>query len=186
MTEDATVLVVDDEDKLADMYVLWLRNEYDVRTAYGAREAMNELDESVDVVLLDRRMPGVSGDRFLDELPEERSFSVVMITAVEPDFDIVEMEFDDYLCKPAKHDDLSAAIGHQLRAQDRQEPLREYLVARSKLTVLETEKSPHELSGHSAYEDLRATTERLEATLRRSIADFDDIVEDFLAIDRGA
>jgi len=186
MTEDATVLVVDDEDKLADMYVLWLRNEYDVRTAYGAREAMNELDESVDVVLLDRRMPGVSGDRFLDELPEERSFSVVMITAVEPDFDIVEMEFDDYLCKPVQHDDLSAAIDHQLRAQNRQEPLREYLVARSKLTVLETEKSPHELSGHSAYEDLRATTERLEATLRHSIADFDDIVEDFLAIDRGA
>jgi len=186
MTDEATVLVVDDEDKLADMYVLWLRREYDVRTAYDAQAAADELDESVDVVLLDRRMPGVSGDHLLDEFTEDPPFSVIMITAVEPDFDIIEMGFDDYLCKPVQHDDLEAAIDHQIDVQDRDDRLREYLVARAKLTVLEAEKSRHELSESSAYADLRSTAERMEATLEDSVPDFDETVDAFQSIDRTA
>ncbi|WP_323191128.1 response regulator [Halostella sp. PRR32] len=184
MTDEPTVLVVDDEDKLADMYVLWLRQEYEVRTAYDAQAAVDELDDSVDVVLLDRRMPGVSGDRLLDEFADDPPFSVIMITAVEPDFDIIDMAFDDYLCKPVQHDDLTAAIDYQIAVQGRDDRLRKYSVARAKLAVLEAEKSRHELSNSSTYGELQSTAQRLESVLEDSVPDFDEVDEEFQAIGR--
>ena len=57
-TENRTVLVVDDDPDLADMFALWLnRAGYEVRTAYGGEAALDRLDPAVDIVLLDRRMP---------------------------------------------------------------------------------------------------------------------------------
>jgi len=185
MTDDPTVLIVDDEDKLADMYSLWLRGEYDVRTANDARDAADALDRSVDVLLLDRRMPGASGDRLLAELADNRPFGVVLITAVDPGFDIVEMAFDDYLPKPVQHDDLTAAIEHQLTVQQRDEKLQEYFATRAKLGALEARKPAHELDRHDAYTDLRARADELESTLRASVAGFDELVAAFTAIDRG-
>jgi CheY-like chemotaxis protein len=62
----ATVLVVDDEQRAADTYANVLASEYDTRTAYGGEEAL-ELVETADfdVVLLDRRMPELTGDDIL-------------------------------------------------------------------------------------------------------------------------
>jgi len=61
-SEPATVLVVDDEPDVADAYAAQLQNEFIVSTAYGGQEALDKIDDSVNVVLLDRRMPGISGD----------------------------------------------------------------------------------------------------------------------------
>ena len=52
-----TVLVVDDERDLADLYAAWLEMEYEVVTAYGGEEAIDTMDRSVDVALVDRLMP---------------------------------------------------------------------------------------------------------------------------------
>ncbi|MDX1748088.1 MAG: response regulator, partial [Halobacteriales archaeon] len=56
------VLIVDDEPEIVDLYNRRLKGTYAVRTAYGGTEALEEADESVDIVLLDRRMPDLSGD----------------------------------------------------------------------------------------------------------------------------
>ena len=105
-----TVLVVDDEEDIADLYSTWLREEYEVRTAYGPHGALQRADEDVDVVFLDRQMPEMTGDEVLDHLRErELDCRVVMVTAVDPDFDIVDMPFDDYLTKPVMMDDLREA-----------------------------------------------------------------------------
>ena len=60
-TDSSTVLVVDDNRELAEAYAATLREQYDTRTACSGREALDVVDETVDVVLLDRRMPSVSG-----------------------------------------------------------------------------------------------------------------------------
>ena len=107
------VLVVEDEPDLADLYAAWLGDEYRVRTAYGGREALDELDEAdeVDAILLDRRMPGLSGDEVLTAVRDRGiDCRVAMVTAVEPDFDILEMGFDDYLVKPVSKDDLLGVV----------------------------------------------------------------------------
>ncbi|MFB6105679.1 MAG: response regulator, partial [Halobacteriaceae archaeon] len=61
-----TVVVVDDEEGIAEAYSYWLSDEYDVRTAQSGAGALETIDEDVDVVLLDRRMPDRSGDEVLD------------------------------------------------------------------------------------------------------------------------
>ncbi|MFB6156520.1 MAG: response regulator transcription factor [Haloferacaceae archaeon] len=97
----ATVLVVDDERAVADACSLLLRQEYDVRTAYGGKEALEAVDDDVDVMLLDRRMPDISGDGVLNELRVRGiDRAVIMLTAVEPSLAVADMAFDDYLRKP--------------------------------------------------------------------------------------
>ena len=81
---------------------------HDVRTAYGGEEALEKADEDVDLVFLDRQMPDMSGDDVLERVRERGlDCRVVMVTAVDPDFDIVEMPFDDYLTKPVMRDDVN-------------------------------------------------------------------------------
>lgn len=106
--DPATVLLVDDEESVLETYELYLETEgYDVLTADNGGEALVELDGDVDVLLLDRRMPGMSGDEVLEHVRDwELDCRVAMITAVDPDSDIVEMAFDDYLTKPISKDEL--------------------------------------------------------------------------------
>ncbi|MDY7082664.1 MAG: response regulator, partial [Halobacteria archaeon] len=62
---EPTIVVVDDEQAVADMYYEWLEGEYDVKKAYDGEEALEKIDQDTDLVLLDRRMPGMSGDEVL-------------------------------------------------------------------------------------------------------------------------
>lgn len=57
LDRQATVLVVDDEKDLADVYAEHLKERYTVRTEYSGNEALEAMSPDVDVVLLDRRMP---------------------------------------------------------------------------------------------------------------------------------
>jgi DNA-binding response OmpR family regulator len=118
--ENETVLLVDDEPELLEIYEMWLDGEYAIRTAQSGQTALETFDEDVDAVLLDRRMPGLSGDEVLERLREEgHDIPVVMVTAVEPDEGIVELPFDEYVVKPADRSELLDAIDRALtRAAD--------------------------------------------------------------------
>ena len=114
--DEPRVLMVDDEKQVADAYALRLGDVADVTVAYGGEEALAVVDEGrpPDVVLLDRHMPGLSGDEVLDELRDrELTTRVIMVTAIDPDLGIVEMPFDDYLSKPVDRADLHAAVDQQ-------------------------------------------------------------------------
>ncbi len=179
------MLIVDDEAEVADVYALRLRDEYDTETAYGGEEALEAVDESVDVVLLDRRMPQVSGDEVLSTIRERGlDTRVVMITAVDPDFDIVDMPFDDYLCKPVQKDDLVAAIEQQLTASRYDDRLTEYLEVSSKIALLEAEKTEAELDDSDEVGRLRERAESLRDEMDDALAEFDDFQAAFNEISR--
>jgi DNA-binding response OmpR family regulator len=185
-SENVTVLVVDDEPEVTDAYALRLRQRYDdVRTAYGGEEALAAIDDDVDVVLLDRRMP-FSGDRVLREL-RERGYDcrVIMVTAVNPDFDIVDMPFDDYLCKPTDRDDLFAAIDQQVRAASFDDPVSELFSLTAKLAVLEAEQTPEQLEESSEYVRMRRRAVELREGLDVPPDSFEEMLEAFTAINRG-
>jgi len=182
---EATLLVVDDEKEVADVYALKLEREYTVRVAYGGEEALEKVDDEVDVVLLDRRMPDKSGDDVLEEIRErELDCRVVMITAVDPDFDIIEMPFDDYLCKPVENDDLLGAVEQQLSAREYDDRLSEYYEVTSKLALLEAEKTPQELQTNDDIGALRERAEQLESEMNESLSDFGDFEMAFREIGR--
>jgi DNA-binding response OmpR family regulator len=165
-TETATVLVVDDERDLADLYAAWLSQEYDVRTAYGGQEALDALDEDVDVALIDRLMPQVSGDEVLEHIREsEYDCRVSMVTAVEPDFDIIEMGFDEYIVKPIRRDDLVEVVESLLSRSTYDAQLQEFFSLASKRAALQSQKSQHELENSEAYSDLTERVEQLRTDL---------------------
>nr|WP_206039145.1 response regulator [Halomicrobium mukohataei] len=186
-TEDATVLVVDDEKEVADVYALRLRDEFDTETAYGGEAALDAIGDGdgIDVVLLDRRMPGVSGDEVLQTIRERGvDCRVIMITAVDPDFEIIDMAFDDYLCKPIEKDDLVAAIEQQLTARRYDDQLTQYLEATSKLALLEAEKTAQTLDGNEDVAQLRERIEALKDEMDDTLGEFDDIERAFKEIGR--
>jgi DNA-binding response OmpR family regulator len=149
------VLVVEDERDLADIYSGWLDDRYDVRTAYSGRDGLNAFDEDVDVALLDRRIPNMSGDRVLERIrASDVTVGVSVITAVEPDFDIVDMEFDDYLVKPVFKDDLVETVERLRDVVSYDRDVRRYYSLVSKRAMLEVHKSRKELAASDTYEAL--------------------------------
>ena len=186
-SSDATVLVVDDEPEVTDAYALRLRQRYeDVRTAYGGEEALAAMDEDIDVVLLDRRMP-FSGDKVLAEI-RERGYDcrVIMVTAVNPDFEIVDMPFDDYLCKPTDKDDLFAAIDQQVEAASYDDPVSELFSLTAKMAVLETEQTPEQLEESSEYVRMERRAAELREGLDVSREHFEEMLGSFTVINRGS
>lgn len=174
-TDQSTVLVVDDEQDVADLYAMWLQNRYRVMSAYEGDEALDVLDDSVDVVLLDRRMPGQSGDEVLEEIRNrELNCRVVMVTAVKPDFDILEMGFDDYLVKPVSKDDLHETIEQMLTRVDYGAQLQQYFSLVSKKAVLESEKDRETLESNEEYLELEAEIEELRTEVDDTRAELDD------------
>ena len=107
-----TVLIVEDERDLADLYTEWVEMAgYRTRTAYDGAEAAAALDDGVDVALLDRRLPETRGREILEHVRErEYDCGVAMVTAVEPEADIVEMGYDEYLVKPIEQSELEAVV----------------------------------------------------------------------------
>ena len=173
--EPPLVLVVEDERDLADLYATWLRDEYRVRVAYGGREAIDELDDEVDVALLDRRMPDLSGDETLDAIREEGvDCRVAMVTAVEPDFDVVEMGFDDYLVKPVSQDALKDTVENLLLRNTYDQGIQELFALASKKALLESEKDPATLDANEEYRELSERVAELRADLDETLTTFDD------------
>lgn len=155
-TETPSVLVVEDEPDLADLYADWLEEECDVETAYDGETALEAIDGTIDVVLLDRRMPGPSGDTTLGAIREQGlDCRVAMVTAVEPDFDIVEMGFDDYLVKPVSKGDLLEIVDQLMLRSKYDEQLREFFALSSKKALLDAQKTEAERKSSREYARLQ-------------------------------
>jgi DNA-binding response OmpR family regulator len=186
--DSPVVLVVDDERDLADLFADWLSTAYSVKTAYGGPAALRRLDESVDVVLLDRRMPELSGDEVLGEIRDRGlDCRVAMVTAVDPDVDVVEMGFDDYVTKPVSGEELHEVVDTLLARKRHDETVQEYYRLVSTRAALEAEGGV-EVTDDERYESLVAEVEALESELDALTTDFAD--EDYRAqlhrLDAGA
>ncbi|MGB9965958.1 response regulator [Halobacterium hubeiense] len=168
------VLVVDDEEDLADLFTAWLSDEYSVETAYSGQAALDALDESVDVVLLDRRMPDLSGDAVLTEIRErDLDCRVAMVTAVDPDFDIVEMGFDAYLTKPVTNEDLHGVVETLLARKRHDAAVQRYFQLVTKRAALDAQYGA-DATEDPKYEALEAEIESLKAEVDALASEFDD------------
>jgi DNA-binding response OmpR family regulator len=179
--------VVDDERDVADLYALRLEEEYNPITAYGGHDALEKMDEHVSAVLLDRRMPDMHGDDVLDEM-RERGYDcpIIMITAVDPDLNILEMDFDDYPNKPVYEETLFQTLDQHITDRHRNEDLERFLSMMAKLIVLEEEHSAEELRDHTEYRALKAQSKELAQRLRTEVDDLESIVRTHQEIARSS
>ena len=182
-SDQPTVLVVEDEQALIELYVRWLDEEYDVRTAEGGEEAIEKFDGDVDVALLDRLMPGMSGDEVLETIRErDTDCKVTMVTAVEPDFDVITMGFDDYLTKPVEQETLLETIDRLLSRTEYVDLEQELYALVSKQAALEASKSVEELEKSQEFADLEGRMAEVRDRLDETLAGMQD--DDFVAMVR--
>ncbi len=129
-----TILIVEDEAKLADLLADYLRaSEFETATLARGAEAVPWIREHrPDLVLLDLMLPGRNG---MDICREVRVFShvpIIMVTARVEEIDRLlglELGADDYICKPFSPREVVARVKAVLRrARDGRTTLTEELV----------------------------------------------------------
>lgn len=163
-TTGATILVVEDQEELADLYETWLTEEHEVIVAHDGESGLAAMRADVDVVILDRRLPGISGDEVLRAIRDEGyDASVVMVTAVDADTDIVDLTIDDYVTKPVTKPVLRDIVGRVLRLRQALPAVRRYHSLERRRDVLRTARERHGITDTDAYDRL---TTRLEAAAR--------------------
>lgn len=170
-----TVLVVDDHEPLANLYTRWLATDYDVRTAYGGAEALDLIDATVDVVLLDRRMPDLTGDATLEEIRStDADCLVAMVTAAKPDSAVLDLDCDAYVTKPVTRADLVETVETLVARKGYDATHRAYFALLSKRAVLATVDDG---AGNDLSAELTRVRERLdtlEADLDATVADLSE------------
>lgn len=115
-----TILIVEDEESLADPLAFLLRKEgFDTIIAGDGPTALVEFSRNdIDIVLLDLMLPGMSGTDVCKELRLVSNVPVIMVTARDSEIDKVvglELGADDYVTKPYSSRELIARIRAVLR-----------------------------------------------------------------------
>lgn len=166
---DHRVLVVEDDESIAELYRTFLEAEYPVESAHTVEEAIELVEssgESYDVVLLDRRLPDGPGRTVLEAIRDRNlDCRVAMVTGVEPDFDILDMGFDLYLIKPIGGAELENAVKTLVNRLEYDDLLQRAAALASKRAVLESQKSRTELEESKEYERLLEEIDELDEDL---------------------
>lgn len=176
--DNPVVLIAEDERSVAEGYEIWLGDTYEIRLATDGREALDAVDESVDVVLLDRMMPELSGKQVLQEIRERGiDCRVAMVTAVEPDFDIVEMGFDAYITKPPEREELLDTIEQLLSRAKVDDTFQEYHSLMARKGALQSQKTEEELAESGEYQELLARIEDRETAVDDDLGEMESEID---------
>ncbi len=145
------ILVVDDEEAARQSLADILRLEgYKVKTAANGEAALKTLDaEEIDVMLLDLKMPGMSGLDVLSATREvENDTQIIMLTAHGSMDTAIEALRDsgahDYLLKPAAPKDILASVSKALERRND--------IERKKRLLGQIEASVQQLKGAEGVE----------------------------------
>jgi len=120
------VLAVDDDPSVRQMIADYLGdNEVRVTTLASGREITEVMArETIDILVLDVRMPGEDGMQIAQKLREESDVPIILLTGRKDEADRVmglELGADDYLTKPFSPRELLARIRALLRRSRAQE-----------------------------------------------------------------
>ena len=115
------ILIVDDDPNIREVVSVLLGSEgYAVDQAEGGDEALEKVyaDRSIDLVILDIMMPGLSGVEVCTRIREKSPVPVLFLTAKSQDQDKVEAYTeggDDYLVKPFSQTELLMKVKSLIR-----------------------------------------------------------------------
>lgn len=118
------ILIVDDEQEIADLVALYLQNEnFTVFKHYNALDALDCIrSETPDLAILDVMMPDMNGLELCRNIREQYRYPVIMLTAKDGEIDKITgltLGADDYITKPFLPLELVARVKAQLRRYKR-------------------------------------------------------------------
>jgi DNA-binding HxlR family transcriptional regulator len=150
---EPTVLVADDDPRIARMHADWVAERYDVRVATGGQEALERSDESVDLAVLDR---GLAPGDLPGRLRERDDCLVLSLTSSEPGPEVATIACDEYLVKPTDRETLLGTVERVLDRVDHDTTLREYLALRSRRRAIVAATTERRRADSDAFADLEA------------------------------
>lgn len=116
----ANILIVDDEQAIADLVEVYLKNEsYNVFKFYNGKDALECIENvKLDLAILDVMLPDADGFSICQKIREKHNFPVIMLTAKEEEINKITgltLGADDYITKPFRPLELIARVKAQLR-----------------------------------------------------------------------
>lgn len=149
--EEKKILFADDDPEIREVVRILLESEgMTVVEAANGDQAVERMDDTIDLVILDVMMPGRSGVSACAEIRKQSTVPILFLTAKSQDSDKTvgfSAGGDDYLVKPFSYAELTARIKAMLRR---------YCVYRG--------KEPAEESDTVALPGLTVHTDRAEVT----------------------
>ena len=121
MSNTTTILIVEDEPKIASLLRDYLEKLGGYQTHWVARgdEALHAFEgHSPDLVLLDLMLPGMNGLEVCKAIRAQSQVPIIMVTALVEEIDRLlglELGADDYICKPFSPREVVARVKAVLR-----------------------------------------------------------------------
>ena len=120
MVTKQKILIVDDDENIAELISLYLLKEcFDTMMVHDGEEALAAFDNySPNLVLLDLMLPGIDGYQVCREIRAKSDTPIIMLSAKGEVFDKVlglELGADDYMIKPFDSKELVARVKAVLR-----------------------------------------------------------------------
>lgn len=120
MLEKQKILIVDDDENIAELVSLYLTKEcFDTKIANDGEAALSAVKSYMpDLMLLDIMLPGIDGYEVLREIRKSSSLPVILLSAKGETFDKVlglELGADDYIMKPFDSKEMVARVKAVLR-----------------------------------------------------------------------
>ena len=114
------ILIVDDDENIAELISLYLTKEcFDTKIVYNGEDALAAFDTyHPSLILLDLMLPGIDGYQVCREIRAKSSTPIIMLSAKGEVFDKVlglELGADDYIMKPFDSKELVARVKAVLR-----------------------------------------------------------------------
>jgi len=139
MATKQKILIVDDDENIAELISLYLTKEcFETFIVHDGESALSSfLANSPDLILLDLMLPGIDGYQVCREIRAKSSIPIIMLSAKGEVFDKVlglELGADDYIIKPFDSKELVARVKAVLR---RYQPLKKEDPSKSKSKYVE-------------------------------------------------
>ena len=120
MVAKQKILIVDDDENIAELLSLYLMKEcFDTMMVHDGEEALTAFDSyEPNLVLLDLMLPGIDGYQFCREIRAKSNTPIIMLSAKGEVFDKVlglELGADDYIIKPFDSKEMVARVKAVLR-----------------------------------------------------------------------
>lgn len=150
------VLIIDDEKPLAELIEAYIPTEWDTTLVHDVESAIKELSPEYDLYFIDRRLSGGDGREILQEL-DNRGYNCCkfVVSAIEPDLDLLELSFTDYIVKPVEMDDIREMVSRCEQLLAAGEPTRQYYECRAKQALLAGSVPVTTRESSSEYDELK-------------------------------
>ena len=105
MVSKQKILIVDDDNNIAELIALYLTKEcFETKIVNDGEEALREFASfRPDLIILDLMLPGIDGYQVCREIRHTSDVPIIMLSAKGETFDKVlglELGADDYMIKP--------------------------------------------------------------------------------------